>query len=233
MKRLIAFLLASSLLMSLGFSPVAEAASRRPSKPKKLIVKATGFTQDPESGQVSVGSIIQNPNKDKMATGVTVSVTAFDLNDRIVGTASEDIDVILRNSEGVSGLSFSVTPENATVARIEVKAKESRFETQRRDVPFFSPENIAVSQDEFGNTHVTGQIRNPFDSDFESLTVEAIFFDASGNIVGGDHSIVDKLEANDTATFEVESMIKGINATSARAYVSSFSEASALLKRLR
>ncbi|MHB0976482.1 MAG: FxLYD domain-containing protein [Candidatus Aquicultorales bacterium] len=193
-----------------------EQSDKRTKQDKKLEIVSVGATQAQDEF-VTVGVLIKNPNKTKLAEQLTVAFMLLDENDEPLGTAEELLLSIPANSQAVVGLEMMVSPDDARAESIDVDVSWKRLTTQKKNAPYFRSDNLVLTEDSEG-THVTGDMTNPFDTTYDNLRIYGVFFDKSGEIVGGDFADIENVGAGDTFPFEVYADFTGLEATEARVF---------------
>ncbi len=131
-------------------------------------------------------------------------VTAYNAENKVLGTEEQTLSLIYPNQEFVCNqLLFEVDEE-------PTKIKVTLLEPDKYDILAPSKmdykthiqmvgQNLSVMDD-----LVTGEIYNPNDYDVESAVVVAVFRNNEGEIIFGEHTYVDQIYANDTVPFDID-----------------------------
>ena len=131
-------------------------------------------------------------------------VTAYNVENKVMGTEEQTLSLIYPNQEFVCNqLLFEVDEEPS-------KIKVTLLEPDKYDILTPSKldyetyiqmlgQNISVMDD-----LVTGEIYNPNDYDVESAVVTVVFRNDDGAIIYAEETYVDQIYANDSVPFEVD-----------------------------
>jgi hypothetical protein len=167
-------------------------------------ISGFGFTQDDQS--VSYGVLIKNDSATDAAESISLNISFFDSAGAILKVETATLSIILPSQLGAVGDS-AYLESGQTVARMDVQARPDKWETWGTGtVPEFKTSNVTVVPQSYTGPHVTGIASNPLTKDLKNLRLDAIFFDASNNVIGGAFTFLDFVAAQGQAPFEIHSL---------------------------
>ena len=184
--------------------------------PKLNIAKA-GFGQ--MGNEVSFAFIVENPSQQVAVSNSKYRVLYFDAADIMLQSETGSISSLLPGDReaitadhggypGTKGV-----PLGTLVDRVEFRLQPGTSEEV--DMTAFSlnsglVENVSFQVgppepfEDFGTPSVSGTIRNPYPEDYGNAVLAVVFYDADGNIVGGDvRSPLDFIPAESQVAFEI------------------------------
>lgn len=166
-----------------------------------LEVKESGYYMVDEYLFCAV--ILNNPNDNYAIEFPTFRVTAYDADDKILGTDDQTLSIIYPNQDfAYAGQFFDVSEQPARVEVTALKPEDYNIiSTDFLDHPTY--EQMIGSNISFNDNDVLGEISNTNDYDFDMAIVTVIFRDESGNIVSGNSSFVDQVAADSKTPFEI------------------------------
>jgi hypothetical protein len=159
-----------------------------PIAPAQISVVKSGFISQKFDFDASTflycGVQLQNTSTTD-ARNVAVTVTFADTQGRSLTTDEIDLTVIPAGQTFYASC-LKVSSVTLTVASVQVQVKVGRSAARGAQLPVIS--DVKLTPDRFGGTQtLNGNLRNPYSKPMpEQATIYAVFFDASGNIVGGD-----------------------------------------------
>ena len=179
-------------------------ASDKTGERQDLKITESGYWFD-EYGFGNYAIMIQNPNMEWAAESVQVKVTGKDDAGQIVGSNTEYLSMIFPNGEtalcgetlfeGASTLEFQLI--NSKNMWTEVDIQQAQL-----DQLFFA-DAINETTNSFGDTTVSGQATNQMDAEIDSSTVNAVFRDETGNVLGGAYTYLDTMTPDSTLPFSI------------------------------
>lgn len=188
-------------------SDVSEGTSKdteKKTETKKLEVVKSGYSKNKGGTLASYGAIIRNPNKDKIAENIDVTITLFGDQNQVIASSSMDKIPYLEPEKEIGiGNEIGISPEGANISKIEVQARPSKWSKKTKDMAGFQFENVNfIKGDDYGS-NVTGIIKSTFSKDLKDIQVSTIYFDQNENIIGGNSTYVDFVPANGQTSFQV------------------------------
>lgn len=158
-----------------------------------------GFGQ--AGADVGLGFLLENPNDALTIEDVTWQYTLYAADRRVLAVGSGYVRFLAPGQIlGIAENAY-LTSDDA-VADLEVQLLAGEYDTDTVG-PNFTTEEIALEQDEYGSTTVTGIVVNPNDQSVTGLQVHAIVYDAAGAIIGGGWSYIEDIPANGRTPAEV------------------------------
>jgi hypothetical protein len=157
-----------------------------PLKPAQVVVTKSGFSAESgDSGTLlTCGLVLENRSPDSDARDATVTVAFVDTLGRSVASDEFDLTLIPAGQTFYASC-FAFPSVTISVASLNVRVIVGKSVPRKAQLPPVS--GLAVTQDESGSTTLTGNLTNPYTRAMpEDATIYAVYFDASGNIVGGD-----------------------------------------------
>ena len=156
---------------------------RWPSDVAPLVVKQSGWGDD------TVGFTIENPNERYAFKDATISITAYNANDQVVGVTDLSYLWLMPNqTTGFARLLSTVGDEVAERLDIHIVAPEL-YEPQEPFSPF-EVENVQVTEEAMGSATqytLTFDVINPYAREIEAYQdcrVAILAYDAAGEIIG-------------------------------------------------
>lgn len=180
-----------------------------PSDATNLNLVNYGFGQS--DSQAGIGILVENPNDNYSLESSKYHVTAFASDGTVIGTDEGYITVLLPTQ--TLGIGADLYPKgDVPVDDIVVQVMAGEF-VESEPVPAFSSDNATYIADQYF-PKVTGLIISPYSSDVTDVRVNAILYDADGNIIGGGYTFLDFVPGNGQAAVEVSVTNTGTPATS-------------------
>lgn len=158
-----------------------------PVAPAQISVVKSGFSTETFGTQTFLrcGLQLQNTSQLSDARDLTVTVTFADTQGRSL--AKDDIYLTIIPA-GQTFYASCLTIANVTlsVASVQVTVKVGKSVAKRAQLP--SVGGLKLTSDSFGGTQLlTGNLTNPYAAAMPpDAEIEAVYFDTSGNIIGGD-----------------------------------------------
>ncbi|MGN0476599.1 MAG: zinc-ribbon domain-containing protein [Ruminococcus sp.] len=168
---------------------------------KYLQIKEVGYTMSGD--YITCVVTLENLSADKVIEFPVFRVTAYDENDKIIGSEERTLSVIYPNQNFVDGgtlIEVSEKPHRIDVTVLEPEDYNIVSATTM-DHPIHKQmigKNISVNSD-----NITGEIYNPNDYKIDSAMVTVVFKDANGTIVSSEMEFVDQIPANGTIPFDI------------------------------
>jgi len=130
-------------------------------------------------------------------------VTAYNAENKVMGTEEQTLSLIYPNQEFVCNLLLFEVDEEPSKIKITLLEPDkyeilSSSKLEHKTHVQMIGQNLSV-MDEL----VTGEIYNPNDYDVESAWVTVIFRNDAGEIIFGENTFVDQIYANDSVPFDV------------------------------
>lgn len=172
--------------------------------PAPLEVLESGYYED--EGYIYYAVVFENPNDSWLANYPSVTVTGYDEDDAVVFSQDETCSVLFPGQKAY----ITNLADGSGVDRVEVEPSMSDDDWQREvDVSGAEVEALLeisdqkVTKDEYGGATVTGKVTSSYDEQLSSVRIDAILRDEDGEILGGDYTFIDNLDAGKTKAFEM------------------------------
>lgn len=151
---------------------------------------------------LSYGVILRNPNpSDWLASRVNVNITFFGASGTVVKSESDYVSALLPGQ--AAGLGDSLIDVSGA-SRMEVQALVQHWEQlPQAATSSFSVENVSTKVREYGGLQTTASVRSTFAKDLKQLRATAVYYDASGKIIGGAFTFVDFVPSGGSVGIEV------------------------------
>jgi hypothetical protein len=160
-------------------------------KAEPLILGKIGFGQN--NREVGFAFLLQNPNLDLAIMYIPYQVAIYDANDQVVETYERYIDFVLPGQKLGIGATITLN-EGVTAAKITVQLSEGQPVLTELSDPF-TVENLSYVPTEYNST-ARGVVINPYSRDMTTLTVSAVLYDETDQIIGGGNTYLSFLLAN-------------------------------------
>lgn len=184
-------------------TPIETTPTTEPVK-HEVTITGNGFTQLPPdsigASYVSYGVVVQNPSKD-IATRVSLNVAFYNDAGVVVKAADPSIDVILPGQTAAYG----ETLQAAGATRMEVQALVGNWQTPTTTPGAFTASGVSTTPRPYSGVQTNATLSSTFAKDLKEVIAVAIYRDAGGAIVGGDHTFVDFVPAGGQAAVEITS----------------------------
>jgi hypothetical protein len=160
-----------------------------PVAPAQISVVKSGFSTETFGTQTQTflhcGVQLQNTSKVSDARDLTVTVTFADTQGRSLTTDDINLTVIPAGQTFYAGC-LTLSNVTLSVASVLVSVKVGKSVAKHAQLPSVS--GLKLTPDAFGGTQMlTGNLTNPYAAAMpQDAEIEAVYFDTSGNIVGGD-----------------------------------------------
>lgn len=176
-----------------------------------LVVKE--FAWFMHSDYLECAIVIFNSSSDKAVEFPTFRVTAYDENNKVLGSEEQVLSVIYPQQDfACYQLLFesSATPARITVTMVEPD-DYNITSASLLDNPKFIPlvgQNISINTGDLFES-VTGELHNSNDYKVDSAMVTVIFRDKDGSIFYAEQGFVDKIPANGSIPFDIDISVDG------------------------
>lgn len=161
---------------------------------------------DPDEFWVNWVMILENPNRGHYCEFPTVQVTARDQDNYVVGTDDQVLHILPPGGRlaWAGSLSTSGVPHTLHIA-----GKPAEWHPTSRPPEHFLPFGYqGVRFKTNGDSCiVTGEITNPYPQYVEQVVLTALFRDAEGDLVGGEHTYIKGLNPNGATPFSLEGSV--------------------------
>lgn len=159
-----------------------------PIAPAQISVVKSGFSTEPIGGQTFLNCGVQLQNTSTSdARNVAVTVTFADTQERSLATDEIDLTVIPAGQSVYASCATMMTSVTLSVASVQVAVKVGESAAKGSELPAVS--GLTLTPDEFGTQTLTGNLTNPYATPLpDSAVIYAVYYDASGDIVGGDQA---------------------------------------------
>jgi hypothetical protein len=174
--------------------------------PMRLRVLQQGFTQLPSrltgESDLTYAAVIQNPNRDQIASKATVTVTFTDRSGKPVWSHDWPT-ALLGGQTGAVADHVLAGP----VAHMRVQVEVQRWQpasigpVQGRQAPW-RVANVTTVTDQFGAT-TNATLEAALATDVRNAKAVAVYYDPAGQIVGGASQVVDRLPPGGSARVEI------------------------------
>ena len=160
-----------------------------PVAPAQISVVKSGFSTETFGTQTQTflhcGVQLQNTSKVSDARDLTVTVTFADTQGRSLTTDDINLTVITAGQTFYAGC-LTLSNVTLSVASVLVSVKVGKSVAKHAQLPSVS--GLKLTPDAFGGTQMlTGNLTNPYAAAMpQDAEIEAVYFDANGNIIGGD-----------------------------------------------
>jgi len=172
-------------------------------------VVAQGFTANAEFDSASYAVVIQNPNPTPVPTFVNVSITFLDAEGTALTTETQTITGMLPESEtAVAG--DALEAGGATAMEVQVSnlnGLPSRIRSSLDETGQYEYERVQTAREESGEIHTTGAVRSRFQSEQINVPIHVVYYDASGEVVGGAVTSVDNVPPGGQVAFEANTSV--------------------------
>lgn len=157
--------------------------------------------------------VIHNNSSDMAIEYPTFRVTAYDANNKVLGSEEQTLSVIYPQQDFVCyQLLFEPSSAPAKITVTLVEPDEYNITSASvLEHPQFIPmvgQNISVNTGDLFES-VTGEIYNSNDYKFDSAMLTVIFRDADGEIYYAAQDFVDKIPANGSIPFDIDVNVDG------------------------
>lgn len=169
-----------------SFRAALESFATPESEPLPLTVGRIGGTKsrrDGESYRLSLGAEIQNPNKDKMARGVSVDVTLKDRSGAVIATVKDRIQSMDPDSIYHYAVTKQITGES--VASISVVARAASYLSLTTPIMNHVTVSDVRVETRADGTHLFARIKNGYDCPLSGLALHYQFRAESKKPLGG------------------------------------------------
>lgn len=168
---------------------------------KYLQIKEVGYTMSGD--YLTCVVTITNPSSDTVIEFPKFRVTAYDENDKILGSEEITLSVIYPKQDFVDNgtlIEVSKKPHKIDVTVLEPD-DYNIMSASNMDHPKHIQmigKNISVNSD-----NITGEIYNPNDYEIDFAKVTVVFRDNNGTIVSSEMAFIDQIPANGTIPFDI------------------------------
>jgi len=155
--------------------------------PAQIVVSKSGFSVDTFGGEtfLNCGLALQNRSSGTDARNVTVTVQFADTLGRSLTSDQITVTVIPAGQTFYAGC-LATSNVTLTVASLKVTVTVGKSVAKAAQLPPVS--GLTLTSDPFFDTQtLTGNFTNPYSKAMpEDAEINAVYFDPSGNIIGGD-----------------------------------------------
>jgi hypothetical protein len=172
----------------------------------EIEVLESGFSvytdQLSEDERLSYGYTIQN-NGDQVATSVPVTVAFLDGDGTVVGTADQNVGVLLPGQK--MGLGDEPYDVSAGAATMQVTVGEPSSWESPDDYGEITADGITTTVDDYGAPTSSFTAASTYTQQIDSPYAYAVYRNTEGTIVGGSYGFMNFLPANGSTAGEVTS----------------------------
>jgi len=172
----------------------------------EIEVLESGFSMYPdelsEEQRVSYGYTIKN-NGDQVATSVPVTVAFLDDGGTVVGTANQNVGVLLPGQ--TMGLGDEPYDVGTTAATMQVTVGEPSSWESPDEYGEITAEGISTTIGDYGAPTSSFTATSTYTKQIDSPYAYTVYRNASGTIVGGSYGFMNFLPASGSTAGEVES----------------------------
>lgn len=215
MKKIITMAAAGALALSLAgcaqqAEPIAQndppSTEAKQNERQPLSVAETGYFMD-EFGSAHYAVIIENENMDAAAELVNMKITSKDADGKIIGSEDAYLTLLFANGKtALCGTTYSA--QNAATLEFQIVESPNMWQHETMQQAEFDEafyvQNINESTGEYGDTTVAGEIVNTGSAGFSAASINAVFRDANGAIVGGATTTISSVPADSTVPFSID-----------------------------
>lgn len=189
--------------------PAAETTSDVPGNTtdqQKVVLLNSGWSWTKPHNYVRVyyAVEIQNPNVDYAVEFPTITVTVKNAEGKIIKNDERVLNSIAANDTILYGSDVSYEGEEPGTVEISVSNGKDHY-VRQDDNKYVRSDSFVftnVSENVGGNKTYTGEITNNSSADFGTVSLSVIYKKGE-ELIGGENSFVDDLEAGTTKVFEV------------------------------
>ena len=184
-----------------------EKAEKEPEKEaQSLVLVETGETAKDSDGDVymTCGFVIENPNEDTAFEYPTVTVTAYDANGEVLATEEQTM-MTIQPKEKQAFVIWAVDCNGEIPEKVEYDLDSGNIIEPSDDAILSSEFEISGTnerKDEYGETSITGIVKNTSSNDTDDTAV-IVLFRKDGRIVSGAMTYVENLSAGKDKAFEI------------------------------
>lgn len=204
-----ALLSAQSEPAALAESSVVEEEEKESDEPQKVKLIDSGWTSNKNGDYTHVYYCvtIENPNQDYAVNFPTITVTARDVDGKILKNDERVLNSIAGGDTIIYG-SDSLY-EGAEPVSVDISVSNGKNDYSRQDdsryvkTSAFAISNISENKGSF-NTKYTGELTNNSEVDFSIIAITVVY-KKDGLYVGGSVGYVDDVDSGATKVFEISS----------------------------
>ncbi len=148
------------------------------------------------------GVILLNQASDQIATGVTVNITFFS-GANVAASENDTIAAIYPGQQVAVGDFVSDTPG---VDRMEVQVLPGKWQAATGTLGGFTVDGVQTVTQSYLGLKTTGLIHSTFAKDLKNVDTTVLYFDAAGEITGGDSTYVDFVPAGGAIGFQATTL---------------------------
>lgn len=164
--------------------------SSEPKQEEKPLEVTSGYAQDENSGLMSVGVKIKNPNENLQFDNAALSITVKDADGKVIASDDEFmVGDVLPNEE--FAVALTMAPGERTADSIDVQIhSDAPNKSDATSGVTINEDTVSTKYDyEKGYSTATlatvnGEYSNETELNDDSILVTALFFDSEGNIIG-------------------------------------------------
>ena len=193
-------------------APIGEPTEEPTPEPAARVeptVVAQGFTVDSASGSASYAVVISNPNSTPVPRFVDVSITFLDAAGTELTTETQTITGLL--SEGETAVAGEAAEAGgATEMEVEISnlnGLPSAMRSSLEEAGRYEYEGVQTAQDPSGGITTSGVVMSHFESVQTNVPINAVYYDAAGEVVGGAVTTVDQVLPGGQAAFEARTAV--------------------------
>ena len=155
-----------------------------------------------DDNYIKYGYEIKNSSKKTTYQFPTVTITAYDENGHVLATEDQVMGVISPGEKQAFGSVADCNGKSPDKVEFTVDSGQKIFSTNEVPSSSFKITGTNERNDEFGETSITGNVKNDSKKDLSDLQV-TVLYKKDGKIVCGSSTYVDNLSAGQQKAFEV------------------------------
>lgn len=199
-----------------GQSNTAPAASATTAPPaNRLLVVGQGFTQlAPDSignSYVSEAAVLKWNSANQIASEVQVTLTLTNAQGVVVNSDNETVGAVL------PGQTVAVTnqAQASGATNLKVQAIIGSTQSGSTTTPTITASGITSSDPDGFGTQTNGTVTSTATKELQNVEAVAVYYSASGAIVGGDFTFVNFIPASGSTSFQIsgDNVVPGIAST--------------------
>lgn len=174
------------------------------SEKEPLEITQSGYSSTADGDYLNYAFIIKNPNEGFKVIFPNVTITAYAEDGTIITTQDEIFDSLAPGE--ITADSGTLAMNGQTPAKVEFEAEYDESDYIKSTESAVSEKlvisNTNMTEDTFGYSKFTGQVENTSDED-QTLVKITVVLKQGEQIVGGDMTYINELNAGGTKPFEI------------------------------